>query len=84
MSLGFLKVRRLRWRCRRGSLELDRLLMSYLEQGYSCASDAERLAFEALLALDDLVLARYLFGSQVPACPIQQSVIKKIAVFQNQ
>ena len=75
---------KLRWRCRRGSLELDRLLMRYLEQGYPCASGAERLAFEALLALEDLVLVRYLFGTQVPACPIQHRVIKKIAAFQNQ
>ena len=75
---------KLRWRCRRGSLELDRLLMSYLEQSYPGASDPERLAFEALLALEDLVLARYLFGTQVPTCPIQHRVIKKIAVFQNQ
>ncbi len=75
---------KLRWRCRRGSLELDRLLMRYLEQGYPCGSDPERLAFEALLALEDLVLARYLFGTQAPACPIQHRVIKKIAAFQNQ
>ena len=75
---------KLRWRCRRGSLELDRLLMRYLEQSYPGASDPERLAFEALLTLEDLVLARYLFGTQVPACPIQQGVIKKIAAFQNQ
>ncbi|MBT3698901.1 MAG: succinate dehydrogenase assembly factor 2 [Methylococcales bacterium] len=75
---------KLRWRCRRGSLELDRLLMRYLEQSYPGASDPERLAFEALLALEDLVLARYLFGTQVSTCPIQHRVIKKIAVFQNQ
>jgi len=74
---------KLRWRCRRGSLELDRLLMRYLEQSYPGASDPERLAFEALLALEDLVLARYLFGTQVPTCPIQHRVIKKIAVFQK-
>lgn len=74
---------KLRWRCRRGSLELDRLLMRYLEQGYPGASAPERLAFEAILALEDVVLSGYLFGTPVPACPIQHRVIKKIAAFQK-
>jgi succinate dehydrogenase flavin-adding protein (antitoxin of CptAB toxin-antitoxin module) len=58
--------------------------MRYLEQGYPGALGPERFAFEALLELEDLVLARYLFGTQVPACQIQQGVIKKIAAFQNE
>ncbi|HIG92199.1 MAG: succinate dehydrogenase assembly factor 2 [Methylococcales bacterium] len=72
------KLAKLKWRCRRGSLELDRLLMSYLEQNYQNASDQERLAFEALVALEDLALSAYLFGAERPACPTQAQVIKKI------
>ena len=72
------KLAKLKWRCRRGSLELDRLLMSYLEQNYKNASDQERLAFEALVALEDLALSAYLFGAECPACPTQAQVIKKI------
>ena len=72
------KLAKLKWRCRRGSLELDRLLISYLEQNYKNASDQERLAFEALVALEDLALSAYLFGAECPACPTQAQVIKKI------
>ena len=72
------KLAKLKWRCRRGSLELDWLLMSYLEQNYKNASDQERLAFEALVALEDLALSAYLFGAECPACPTQAQVIKKI------
>ena len=72
------KLAKLKWRCRRGSLELDRLLISYLEQNYKNASDQERLAFEALVALEDLALLAYLFGAECPACPTQAQVIKKI------
>ena len=65
------RLAKLKWRCRRGSLELDRLLMTYLEQRYQKASDPERLAFEALVALEDLELSAYLFGTGRPACPAQ-------------
>lgn len=76
-------IGKLYWRCRRGSLELDRLLMNYLQQDYPNASDQERSAFEALLVLEDLVLSHYLYGARVPTCPIQHSVIKKIVEFKK-
>jgi len=76
-------IGKLYWRCRRGSLELDRLLMTYLEQGYPNASDQERSAFEALLVLEDLVLSGYLSGTASPSCSIQHRVIRKIAEFKK-
>lgn len=44
----------LRWRCRRGMLELDVLLSRFLDQRYSKLSEAQAVAlFEALEAEDD-------------------------------
>lgn len=47
---------KLRWRCRRGSKELDLLLINYLENHYPLASEAEKTHFAALLDLEDTEL----------------------------
>ena len=51
-----------RWRCRRGNLELDRLLGRYLRVRYPVAPPEERAAFESLLRLEDPVLLDLLTG----------------------
>ena len=51
---------RLRWRCRRGMLELDLLLQGFLEKAYPKLSRVERECFARLLALPDQVLLEYL------------------------
>lgn len=53
---------KLRWRCRRGTLELDLLLIRYLEIAYLAAETKEKQAFLQLLELEDTVLLRYLMG----------------------
>ena len=57
---------RMAWRCRRGMKELDLLLTGWLETQFERASDAQRGQFEALLALPDPQLARFLLGGQRP------------------
>ncbi|MFA5531626.1 MAG: succinate dehydrogenase assembly factor 2 [Thiohalomonadaceae bacterium] len=57
---------RLRWRCRRGLLELDLLLDAFLNHGYACLDDNDVAAFEALLELPDPQLLRYLLGLEAP------------------
>ncbi|MGZ8163037.1 MAG: FAD assembly factor SdhE [Methylobacter sp.] len=47
------ELSRLRWQCRRGSLELDLILEKYLETGYLAATDEEKARFAELLKLDD-------------------------------
>jgi antitoxin CptB len=47
------KFSQLYWQCRRGNLELDLLLKSYLENHYSQAGEFEREQFADLLKLDD-------------------------------
>ena len=55
---------RLAWRCRRGMKELDLVLMRYLRERWSAASDAEKASFERILDLPDPMLAAYLTGRE--------------------
>ena len=59
-------VSRLRWQCRRGMRELDELLLRYLTSRYESASDAHKVAFQAVLALPDPELNGYLLQRQIP------------------
>ena len=44
---------RIRWRCRRGMLELDLILQHFLDEQYPQLPPVEQQAFEALLQLQD-------------------------------
>ena len=55
--------------------ELDALLTAYLEQHYERASDAEKAAFQALLALPDPVLVGYLLQRRTPDSEPQARVV---------
>ena len=59
-------LRRLRWNCRRGTKELDLLLLRYLEQVYPGADPARRRDFERLLEAQDPDLAGWLYGRSIP------------------
>ena len=56
----------LRWRCRRGTKELDRILGGYLEENYAQASVQLRRAFVALLEVQDPDIYDWLMGAQEP------------------
>ena len=58
---------RLRWQCRRGTRELDELLLGYLEARYPQAGEAEKAEFQALLSLPDPELIGYLLQGRTPA-----------------
>jgi antitoxin CptB len=47
------ELAKLRWQCRRGSLELDLLLNNYLETRYPVADEEEKSRFVEMLKLDD-------------------------------
>lgn len=56
---------RLRWRCRRGMLELDLLLRAFLDNGYEQLDSAGRRLFEQeVLMLPDQELLEYLLGNK--------------------
>ena len=56
----------LRWRCRRGTKELDRILGGYLEENYAHASAQLRREFVALLEVQDPDIYDWLMGTQEP------------------
>jgi len=60
------EINQLRWRCRRGTLELDLILLRYLANRYPVADKAEQLAFQQLLGLEDVMLMRYLMTEEQP------------------
>lgn len=69
---------RLRWRCRRGMKELDLLLLRWLERRWVAAGDAERDAFERLLAAQDPELVAWLLKREPAADPAVQRVIDEL------
>jgi antitoxin CptB len=56
-------MERLRWRCRRGMLELDLLLQGFLEKGYAQLDAVQKENFSRLLELPDQTLSEYLLGT---------------------
>ena len=69
---------RLRWQCRRGMLELDELLLGYLEHGYPTAPAVDQKTFHNLLALSDQELFDLFFGDKNSPDPQLINVIAKI------
>ncbi len=58
---------RLRWKCRRGMLELDILLQSFLDTGYAALDQADTQRFAQLLDYEDNPLFDLLMGHMQPA-----------------
>ena len=73
------QLRRLEWRCRRGTRELDLLLGRYLRTSYVATGRERQLAFERLLELQDPVLQAYFLGTAEPTDPGIRDVIRSIA-----
>ena len=73
-----LRRARLYWQCRRGMLELDMLLQSFLDHHYDQASLAERDAFENLLQYPDSLLFEYFMGRVIPTDKQLASVVIRL------
>lgn len=58
--------RELRWRSRRGMLELDLLLAPFVEEAWDALSPEERALYGELLEREDQELWRWLFGQARP------------------
>ena len=61
------ELARLRWRCRRGMRELDRILERFLETGYRELPAAEKRQFAEILEYPDPDLHAYLVGRAEPS-----------------
>lgn len=63
------ELRRLRWRCRRGLLELDIVLQRFLDNDFSSLDKSQRQAFNDLLDVSDNTLLAYLNKQEQPDDP---------------
>ena len=68
-------INRLRWKCRRGTLELDLVLQQFLERDYATLDAVAQQAFEALLEAGDEDLWAMVNGEMLPPSPDCASVI---------
>jgi len=71
-------MERLRWRCRRGLLELDLLFEAYLEKGYTASSEKEKAEFVRLLECQDQSLQEWLLGKGPPEDDSLNAIIQRI------
>ena len=71
-------LNKLRWRCRRGTLELDVMLLRYVERCYVTADERDQQAFIALLGREDNELIRYLLGENLDYPDELAKIIKTI------
>ena len=69
---------KLRWRCRRGTKELDTLTLKYLDHYFSQAEIKEQCAFAELLELQDPELYRILTKEEASTNAYIQSIVNKI------
>lgn len=68
----------LRWRCRRGTREMDLLLLRFLERQYPHLDSREQSLFGALLDETDPDLFAWITGQSEPANPDYLPIIGKI------
>ena len=69
-------LERVRWRCRRGLLELDIVLGRFVEQRYAGLDQAQKQAFDALLDMPDTLLWDMIAGREAPALESQRTVLE--------
>lgn len=58
------RLARLKWACRRGMLELDVLLLPFVEQAFDQLTYEQKETFERLLTSDDPDLYAWFMGHQ--------------------
>lgn len=73
------EIRRLRWRCRRGLLELDVILEHFLDQHYRQLSDSDKATFVRLLTCADPDLLSWLVNGEIPTDEELRKIVVKIA-----
>jgi antitoxin CptB len=56
---------RLRWRCRRGMLELDLILQDFLDKGYDLLDSKQKQLLDAMLEYPDQLLFDLLLGNMI-------------------
>lgn len=73
-----LEAGKIKWKCRRGMLELDILLEQFYEKQFQTLTAKEKKSFNHLLDEADPLLYCWLLGCEIPFDPQLQSLVKKI------
>jgi len=60
-----MELAKLKWQCRRGSLELDLVLKNYLDTVYLQADNEEKARFVEMLKWDDDVLLNFFVKTHI-------------------
>ena len=69
---------RLQWQCRRGMLELDLMLQTFVEKRYADLPVKSKKAFHQLLQCQDQFLLDYLMGQDTPTDKDVADVAKQV------
>ena len=72
------ELNRLRWKCRRGMLELDLVLNQFLEQDYSALDAESQQAFVSLLEAGDEDIWTLISDEAASVEPELQAVISRL------
>ena len=72
------KSAKLYWQCRRGTQELDLLLLRYLESQFELADNNEQACFIELLALEDDVLINLLLSDVLVESSTMKTLLGKM------
>ena len=78
MTVKSQNLNKLKWRCHRGTKELDILLQGYLEKHYIQANSEDQQIFIELLKFQDSQLILFLLGDQLPESEGLSRLVKKI------
>jgi antitoxin CptB len=72
------RLKRVRWRARRGTRELDALFGGWLDEHYAGADEPTRAAFDTLLDVQDPDLWDWVMGHAQPTRADWQAIIDDI------
>jgi antitoxin CptB len=72
------ELERLRWRCRRGLLELDIVLGRFVDAHYATLDIAQKIAFDELLDMPDNTLWDMIVSKETPKLESQRSLLELI------
>ena len=79
MDKAEIRKRQLRWKCRRGMLELDIILTRFFDQCFDTLQPDELAAFEQVLDLEDSELWACFMVEKQHDDPTLQAMLQKIA-----
>lgn len=74
---------RIRWKCRRGMLELDMVLLRFVDQQYEKLDEAQSQVFERLLEESDPTLFSWFLERVKPEDKDYQAMVKLILASSN-